>query len=43
MEGLDNGIGLECKCGKAFFAYDIASTEQPPSVEPGLRENLLAA
>jgi hypothetical protein len=43
MESLDNGIGLGCKCGKAFFAYDIASTEQPPSVEPGLRENLLAA
>ena len=42
-EGLDHGIGFACKCGKAFFAYDFANPEQPLSVEPGLRENILAS
>ena len=36
------GIGLECKCGNAFFAYDIDSMEHPPEVLPVLKEGLLA-
>jgi hypothetical protein len=43
MEGWADGLGLECKCGKAFFAYDIADPEQPPGVQKVLKENLLAS
>jgi hypothetical protein len=43
MEGVNHGIGLECKCGKAFFAYDITNLEQPPSVQPRLKEDMLAS
>lgn len=37
------GIGLRCKCGKAFFAYGIQNEESDIQVEPSLREDLLLA
>ncbi len=35
-----NGLGFQCKCGKAFFAYNV-DTPEPAQVTPVLKEGLL--
>lgn len=42
-QDIDVGLAVYCKCGRAFFLYELDRNLSNPTIEPALREGHLLA